>query len=25
VRGVQAAEALFRHQEHLPDHGGGPV
>jgi hypothetical protein len=25
VRGVQAAEALFRHQEHLPDHRGGAV
>jgi putative transposase len=25
VRGVQAAETPFRHQEHLPDHGGGPV
>jgi hypothetical protein len=25
VRRIQPAEALFRHQEHLPDHGGGPV
>jgi hypothetical protein len=25
VRGVQAAETPFRHQEHLPDHRGGPV